>query len=213
MSPFTIAASETLIHADAALLRAQFEERSSLLFSEAFEPGLLDKLMTRAAAAPFVEDIVKRIGTREIEQPQRVGASISLLLGRLDLLEWLERATGLTPLRAVAGRLAQTRTNGCHELVWHDDMSDDRRRLGVVVNLSDQPFTGGEFEMRRKGSPLPFHMVKHDRPGAMMVFAVDPRIEHRVTPVVSGGPRRVYAGWAMTEPEHPGGLVARSLAG
>jgi hypothetical protein len=213
MSPFTIKASETLIHADPALLRTQFEERSSLLFPEAFEPGLLDKLMTRAVAAPFVEDIVKQIGSREIEQPQRVGASISLLLGRFDLLEWLERATGMSPLRAAAGRLVQTRANGSDALDWHDDTIDDRRRLGVVVNLSDQPFTGGAFEMRRKGSPLPFHTVQHDRPGAMMVFAVDSRIEHRVMPVVSGGPRRVYAGWAMTEPEHPGGLVARRLAG
>ncbi len=209
MPPFTISNNVTSIHADPAHYRATFEHQSSLLFNDAFEPGLLAKLLIRAAAAPYIENYVDHIGWREIEAPQRVGASLSLLLGRLALLDWLEMATGLTPLRATMGRLVQTRANGSDGLFWHSDMEDDNRKLGLVVNLSDQPFTGGAFEMRRKGASAPFHCVTYDQPGSIMVFAVNDAIEHRVTLVTAGGPRRVYAGWAVSQPEHSSDPLAR----
>lgn len=211
MPPFTISANKTSIHADPAQYRARFEKQSSLLFDGVFEPELLAKLVARASAAPYVEDFIERVGTREIEAPQRVGATVSLLLGRIDLLDWLETATGLTPLRATVGRLAQTRANRRDALDWHDDMVGDHRKLGLVVNMSDQGFTGGAFEMRRKGEALPFHCFKHEQPGSIMVFAVNPEIEHRVTLVTTGGPRRVYAGWVLTQPEYSGDPLARPL--
>lgn len=201
MSPFAIAADKTSIHADPAQYRARFEEQSSLLFDDIFEPALLAKLMTRAAAAHFVEDFIEDIGAREKESVQLIGAAICLLLGRLNLLEWLETATGTSPLRAMTGCLAQMRANGSDALTWHDDMNGKHRMLALAVNLSNHDFTGGEFEMRRKGAALPFHQVKYARPGSMMVFAVNPKIEHRVTIVTQGGPRRVFAGWLLSQPE------------
>lgn len=209
MPPFTISANATSIHADPALYRSMFEQQSSLLFDRTFDPELLTKLLIRAAAAPYIADYVDHIGQREIEAPQRVGASMSLLLGRFALLDWLEVATGLKPLRATMGRLAQTRANGSDALSWHSDMESDHRKLGLVVNLSDQPFTGGAFEMRRKGASSPFHSVTYDQPGSIMVFAVNDEIEHRVTLVTAGGPRRVYAGWAVSQPEYPDDPLAR----
>ena len=201
----------TSIHDDPADYRAQFDAKSSLLFDNVFEPEFLARLVSSAATAPFVENMVEHIGLREMEERQRVGATISLVLGRFDFLEWLEKATGISPLRATMGRLVQTRANGQDALGWHDDMDTDYRQLGIVINLSDQPFTGGVFEMRRKGEALPFHSVKHDKPGSIMVFAVNPGIEHRVTLVTEGGPRRVYAGWAASRPEHSGDPLARPL--
>jgi hypothetical protein len=32
-------------------------------------------------------------------------------------------------------------------------------------------------------------------PGSVMLFRIDRRLRHRVTQVMSGGPRRVFAGW------------------
>lgn len=209
MPPFTISASGTSIHADPAEYRVRFNEQSSLLFEDVFEPDFLAKLVSNAAAAPFVENMVENIGLREMEAQQRIGATISLLLGRLDFLDWLEQATGITPLRATMGRLVQTRANGEDALEWHNDMDADHRQLGLVMNLSDQPFEGGIFEMRHTGTETPFRTVKHDRPGSIMIFAVNPNIEHRVTMVESGGPRRVYAGWAVSRPEHDSDPLAR----
>jgi hypothetical protein len=213
MPPFQIAAAETRIQADPALFRARFAADAALRFDGVIAPDLLERLLASAAAADFVENPVLGLGQREIEAAQRVGASINLLLGRHAWLDWLEQATGLAPLRATAGRLVQTRANGTDGLTWHDDMDQQQRMLGLVVNLSGQSFDGGLFEMRHTGQNPPFHSVRHDRVGSILVFAVNPAIEHRVMPVTAGGPRRVFAGWVLALPEHADDPLARRKAG
>lgn len=202
MPPFSIDTMTTTMEADPAQFRRAFERDSSLLFDAPFAPDMLHRLMTRAAGASFVDDYVENIGTREIEAPQRVGGMISLLLARPAFRQWLEQATGLAPLSAAAGRLVQTRANGGDALAWHDDTEGVNRMLGVVINLSDAPFSGGQFEMRHARTEQPFLSHRYERPGSMMLFAVRRGLEHRVAEVTSGGPRRVYAGWLLSEPEH-----------
>ena len=209
MPPFCIDTGQTVIDTDPVSLRAAFEREHSLVFEHTFDPELRDRLVGQAAQASFAEDHVEHIGPRAIEAPQRVGPLLSLLLGRHAWLDWLSVATGAAPLRAVAGRLVQTRANGSDLLDWHDDLLDTRRLLGLVLNLSDATYAGGDFQLRRKGELEPFRTYRHDRPGSLMVFAVRADIEHRVTPLTGGGPRRVWAGWAMSEPEFAGDPLAR----
>jgi hypothetical protein len=199
--PFTIDAMSTEIAADPETYRTAFEHRPALLLEGVIAPALLDRLMARASAAEFVDDDVEHIGTRAVEAPQRVGGTINLLLARPNLFNWLERATGTGPLRDAVGRLVETRGNGRDALAWHDDMSDEGRRLAIVINLSTDDFDGGRFEMRHVGETQPFLAYQHRRPGSMMLFAVRPGLEHRVTEIINGGPRRVYAGWFITEAE------------
>lgn len=203
-TPFRIDQMATVIEADPAPFRDAFAQVPALVFERALGPDLLGKMLQWAAKAHFVENHVENIGLRAIEAQQHVGGSISLLIGRSNLFGWLEQVTGCTPLKAAAGRLVQTRANAQDELVWHDDRDDQTRLLGVVINLSDQEFSGGEFELRRKGSTGNLISFRHTAPGSMMVFAVRPELEHRVSPVTHGGPRRVYAGWFLSAPEHPG---------
>ena len=201
-APFCIDAMTTLISADPASYRDKFQKTPAFIFDGVFAPSLLDTLMARAAAGTFVDDDVKNIGTREIEAPQRVGKAISLLLGQPALPNWLQLATGMEPLRAVMGRLVQTRANDRDALQWHDDMGDKKRQIAIVINLSSQAFDGGLFEMRHVGEQSPILSFHHHAPGTMMLFAVRPDLEHRVTPIISGGPRRVYTGWFLNESEH-----------
>jgi hypothetical protein len=210
MSPFSIDAMATTVTAEPVQFRRVFERENSLLFDEPFTPDMLQMLMTCAANANFVDDNVDHIGTREIEAPQRVGGVISLLLARQAFRQWVEQATGRSPVRAVAGRLVQTRANSADALVWHDDIAGAEganRLLGVVINLSDTPFSGGQFEMRHNGIVKPFLSHHYEHSGSMMLFAVRRGLEHRVAEVTSGGPRRVYAGWFLSEPEHRPGAA------
>jgi hypothetical protein len=207
MTPFLIDRLDTQIQSDPTEWCMRFAEAPAFLFDDAIAPALLERLMTQAAAAQFVDDDVEHIGTREVEAPQRVGGLISVLLSRPALLHWLQQATGLSPIRAVMGRLVQTRANARDALAWHDDLSDHARLIAVVINLSDQRYEGGLFQMRRVGDEEPFLSHQHQKPGSMMLFAVRPDLQHRVTHLLSGGPRRVYAGWFLSDPEHPGGLL------
>lgn len=200
MPPFRIMPDRTLIAADPAKLRAGFAQCPVLVFEEVFDPALLARLLRQAEQTPFVHDIVDQLGTREVEAPQRMGAALGLMLGRHALLEWLEAVTGAAPLRAISGRLAQTGMRAEDGLTWHDDLNDKRRKLALVLNLSTAEFDGGQFELRRKGASDLLFSYHHQRPGTLMVFAIGPGLEHRVTPLLSGGPRRVYAGWVMSEP-------------
>jgi 2OG-Fe(II) oxygenase superfamily len=202
LSPFSIDSMSTVVSGDAQAVRLHFDEIPALILENVFAPPLLERLMARCAATEFAEDDVPDIGTREVEAPQRVGRAISLLLGQPVLLRWLEQATGISPLRAVMGRLVQTRANNRDALVWHDDMGDDKRRIAVVINLSAAGFDGGLFEIRHVGQQQPLLSFQHQGAGTMMLFAVRPDLEHRVTEISSGGPRRVYTGWFLSEPEH-----------
>lgn len=196
---FVIDKMATRLFADPASLRESFERNHMLFFEQPFSPAILDMLMHRAASANFTANHVRNIGDREIEQVQSVGSTLNLLLARPVFCTWLEQATGLAPLKKTEGRLAQTRANAGHDLDWHDDIEDDKRLLAVVINLSDQPFRGGEFLLRRKGETEPFHTHNYTQPGSMMIFAVRQDLEHCVTEVISGGPRRVFAGWFMRD--------------
>lgn len=202
MAPFCIDNMETRFSDEVHGEQNGFAIRKALLFEDVFAAPLFQSLMAQSAAAQFIHNDVEHVGTREIEQPQRVGKLISLLLARPEMLRWLERVTQVGPLRAVSGQLAQTRANGSDELVWHDDLSDLTRKLAVVINLSSANFEGGLFELRRKRSKEVLVSQKYHKPGSMMIFAVEPGLEHHVTPLLSGGPRRVYAGWYLSEPEH-----------
>lgn len=205
MAPFTIDTMATEVRGDPADWRTRFAETPALLFEDVFAPTLRQRLMARAAAARFVDDDAIRVGSREVEaSPQVVGGTIGIMLGRPALYAWLEVVTGAGPIRGVTGRLVQTRANGRDGLDWHDDGDGASRKLAVVINLSDAPYQGGLFEMRRTGEAAPFLSHRHDLPGSMMVFAVRNALQHRVTEVTSGGPRRVWAGWFLAEPEARG---------
>lgn len=201
-TPFLIGSQGVTILSDPAPWRERFDRLPAIAIPAALEPGFCSRMVERAEQADFVDDDVERIGTRAIESPQRVGKAFSLLLHSQGLLSWLERATGIEPLRAVAGRLVETRANRQDALAWHDDRDDPTRRLAVVINLSSRAFSGGQFQLRRKGETTALLCHDHSHAGSVLIFAVRPELEHRVTTLDQGGPRRVYAGWFLTQPEY-----------
>ena len=208
-TPFCVGPTATTILANAAGCGESFAAVSAIALDDVFDPALLQNIVRQAADARFTDNDVADIGLREVETPQRLGKMISLLLSRPVLLRWLEEATGIAPIGAVAGQLVQTRCNGRDALDWHDDLAEQQRQLGVVINLSTCPFEGGDFELRPKAAGSPMLQFKHSRPGTMLVFAVRPDIEHRVTPLTSGGPRRVYSGWFLESPEHAENFIIK----
>jgi hypothetical protein len=115
---------------------------------------------------------------------------------RAAMLRWLEDVTDCGPLDTFRGRLTQTSAGTAEHRGWHDDLVEsDKRRLALVINLSPKPFTGGAFQMRRKtGERLLQH--HYGAVGEAILFRDHPDLEHRSRRVLTGGPRRVYAGWA-----------------
>jgi 2OG-Fe(II) oxygenase superfamily len=202
-TPFLIGSQGVTILSDPAPWRERFDRLPAIAIPNALEPGFCARMVERAARTRFVTDgDIEQIGTRLVESPQLIGRAISLLLHSVELLRWLEDATGAKPLRAVAGRLAEMRASHHDALLWHDDIHDTSRRLAIIVNFSEEPFEGGQFQLRRKGESEPLLLHDHLQAGSVLIVAVRSELEHRVTPVSKGGPRRIYAGWFLTQPEH-----------
>ena len=177
--------------------RDAFRHHRALLCPDLLEPTLLAGLLDRCAHGSYAIEQLEQFGAREYEAPQRVGSALNILLSRAPLLRWVEAATGTEGLVAVEGRVANTRANGTDQLVWHNDMDVGPRRLGITLNLSDQPYEGGDFELRSLPDRTPLAAYRHRDPGTALIFDIGYDLEHRVRPVSSGGPRRVFTGWFL----------------
>ena len=177
-----------------------FREQRSLLCRDIFTPELLASLVASCRRTQFREDDVKGLGTREVEAPQRVGAAMNLMLSRAPFLRWVEAATDCGSVGHVEGRLVQTRANGRDRLDWHDDLDNGDRRLGITICLSDAPVEGGCFELRDKKTKELLNSHVHQQCGTALIFGIGPDVEHRLTPITAGGPRRVFSGWFFRGP-------------
>ena len=79
--PFTIEPMATHLGADAALYRETFARGRYLHFENGIAPAFLATLLSRAAAARFIDDDVEYVGRRQIEAPQTVGGMLSEYVG------------------------------------------------------------------------------------------------------------------------------------
>lgn len=202
VAPFRIGSSGTEILTDPALLRDGFERVRSIGVTAGFAPPLLDALLGQCRHAAWASNMIGSLGTREEEMPERIGPTIKLMLARPAMLRWVEAVTGCGPLASVTGRVAQTRPGSGQGLGWHSDRGDPLRRLAVTVNLTETPYEGGLFELRTTPAHEILRVHHHREPGSILIFRIDRGLEHRLLPVTSGGPRRVFAGWFMA-PEEP----------
>lgn len=198
LSPFVIGAESTRLRDDGGESAASFARCRAMVCPQALDPPLLAMLLEVFRTARFTPDPVDRVGRREIETPHLAGAALTLALARPNFFRWIEEATQCGPLGAIDGRVTQLRAAEGHGLRWHDDRNDPRRRLGITIDLSEQPYEGGLFELRLGKTREVLLRFRHAAPGTALIFDLAPGLEHRVRPLTSGGPRRVYAGWFFT---------------
>ena len=190
--------SETLLPSCETTFAATFAEQRGLIFHEALAPDLLQRGRALAQKTRFISNSVEDLGHREIESPPLAGKVFELLLSRAPLFRWLERVTGCAPISGVVGALARTHAAPGDGLDWHDDFGipgTAPRRLAITIALDDLDYEGGLFELRRVGATTPILSFKHEKAGTVVIFEVSRKLEHRVQPLTSGGPRLVYAGW------------------
>ena len=198
---FVIGAMQTRICLDAGEAAESFAQHRALVCNGVLDPPFLATLQKICGRAQFTSDEVEGVGHREIEVPPRAGGALTLALKRANLLRWIQDVTRCGPIRSVEGRVVQTHPNAQDQLLWHNDLNDPRRRLAITIHLGVQPYEGGMFELRvaKTGEILLRH--RHLEPGSALILDVARGLEHRLLPVTSGGPRRVYAGWFLESAE------------
>ena len=190
-----IGASATEFPGDREQARAQFRRHKAIHLRNLLSPEFLTLVLQLCATGSFIGG--EHPDGPEVEAPQRVNRVLDAALQRTTILRWMEEVTGVERLCTFGGRLTQTRAGTGKHRAWHDDlMESSRRRLALVLNLSPERFAGGEFQLRqREGEPVFEH--GYDTVNEAILFLVDPELIHRVRPVTAGGPRRIFAGWAL----------------
>lgn len=197
LSPLVIGAERTQVLGDGGASAESSARCHAIVCPKALDPLFLAMLLKVSGTAQFAPDPVDRVGHRELETPNLAGAALTLALRQSNLIRWIEETTQCGPLGSMDGRLAQVRPAAGHGLGWHDDLNDPRRRLGITIDLSEQPYEGGLFELRLAKTKEVLLRFRHAAPGTALIFEVSPGLQHRVLPPTSGGPRRVYAGWFL----------------
>ena len=179
--------------------RAEFAHSRALLIPGLLTADFLALLHRVWSVGRFDVQQDNEVGQPRVEASERCGAALSLALSQRGLLEWLQDVTGVAPLGSVEGGVIQFQAGQGAGLLWHDDLNRPFRQLAMTLNLGTASYDGGVFELRRKGEEALLMRHHHTGAGDALVFAVDGTLEHRVTPVSSGGPRTVFAGWVFQD--------------
>ena len=197
---FAIGKTITQITVDAKQMKPAYDSQRALLCRNAIEPELLKQLANAASRAQFVSDTVEHLGHRWIESPSVIGTAVQLVLNRPELIDWLKSVTGFTAAGAIEGRLVESRPGGEDHLSWHrDTVPNARYEFGLTLHLRPCRYEGGAFEMRDSKSKQSLFYHYPADPGDLLIFEVDHRSEHRVTPVESGEARLVFTGWFIAD--------------
>lgn len=101
-------------------------------------------------------------------------------------------------IRRFDGRCNKLLPGGKHFNTWHNDLGHGRR-FGLSINLSVEPVTGGQLQLRLKDSREIVQTIAPGRFGDATLLRLSPSLEHRVCPVRGATPRCCYVGWFTTE--------------
>src|SRR3954470_17814005 len=171
------------------------------------EPALLSRIQTSIERSAFVE---RRHGTIASELCMERNTTLGLLhflANDATVFDLVQRITGIAGLRFFVGRVYRRVPSAAHHDSWHSDVDPDRR-VGMRINLSTAPYDGGVFEIREEATGRALGVLANTGPGDALLFAIDDRLEHRVTTVSGTAAKTAFAGWFGTTRDYLGEFAA-----
>ncbi len=192
-------------------LEAEFAENNCVVLPQLIEKDLVGKILKNLEKAAFHEN--KHFGRGEggdggeefasdetIDGNELALHQIHLLLNGGKFLRVVGKITGCADsIKGFGGRIYRSLPRAAHHLDWHDDAEDKTRLIGISVNLSEQPFEGGVFQIRNRRTGKIFREVGCLNSGDAHIFRISPDLQHRVTKLEGGAARTMASGWFVSE--------------
>ena len=97
------------------------------------------------------------------------------------------------------GRVYRMIPGSGHYDSWHSDMIG-HRMIGMSINLSPEPYSGGVFQLRERDSEQILYEVANTGLGDAILFRLADHLQHRITDVDGTIPKTAFAGWFQSEP-------------
>jgi hypothetical protein len=185
-------------------LRREFQQRKCVRLPNLIEESLLTQFLKKLKNTDFEPKTEGAPGDefgRVLFVPNTQPALFlfQLLMNNPDLFHIIQRITGCPEIGNFFGRIHRSSPGPEHQIEWHGDNSD-HRLVGLSVNLSDDTFSGGSFQIRDKKSELMLKEITNTQVGDAFLFGIDPNLQHRLLPVSAGGNRTVGVGWFRSLP-------------
>lgn len=190
---------------EVAEMSKEFAERHCIVLPQLIEGNLLWSILERLGTAAFYhnthadhrrQEFAKDLTVRENEMALQM---VHFLLNNPMLFQIVHRIASCRPIAGFGGRIYCSLPNEEHHLEWHDDTDAGERLVGISINLSSEPYSGGVFQLREKRRRTIFREVGSGNPGDAHIFRITPELQHRVTRVEGTAARTAAAGWFLSE--------------
>lgn len=201
--------------------RQTFEQQHCVLLPQLLDPAVIAYALSTVADKRGLhthEDTSTKDGKagtyareRRFGRDHPLNAMFYVLLNQRPFLQAVDEICGCGDKLRCAGRYFEMHPpDGFQD--WHQD-DCGARLLGIAINLSPQPFAGGQFQLRHMETKQIFATIGGQL-GDCHLFRIHPRLSHRTTRLEGTAPRCVYAGWITGEQawedDLPAGLAPRS---
>jgi hypothetical protein len=186
-------------------IQRDFAERQCVLLNQVIDHSLLGRLMKQLANAPTqVREPGKakgRVIARElcVERDAVVLQALTMLFNRPEIFRLIEQVTGCPAIGSFLGRIYMMQPNSGHYDTWHSDY-DGNRLIGLSLNLSNAPYSGGVFQIRQRQPEQLISEIANIVPGDAHIFRISKGLQHCVTPVTGEITKIAFAGWFQANP-------------
>jgi 2OG-Fe(II) oxygenase superfamily len=182
--------------ADLEALREEFAASHTLRLPQLLSTDIMGKLLDRMERGKWIDRVHPGISKELQLEDAQAWQLLHFVISAPDFLSLIERITSFEKMTSFRGRIYRMLPGQEHRIPWHDDMSDDRERLvGMSVNLSPTPYSGGVFQLRRRGSREILRELPNVISTDAILFRISPELLHRVTAVNGAEPKTSFAGW------------------
>lgn len=202
------------IHPDQiGCLREEFDRCHCVRLPKLLPLALLNKIQrqlqdAQTYAKPHIAKDGRKIAEEDcITETEPVVGMLRLLLNRTALFDIIQQMTGCQNIGSFKSRIYRMLPTPNHYDSWHDD-ANDHRLVGMSLNLSDQIFSGGVFQIKEKKTKKILCEVANTGAGDAILFRIAAHLHHRVTPVTGGAPKTACAGWFVSQPHFKAGFNA-----
>jgi hypothetical protein len=147
----------------------------------------------------FVHRVHDGIGTELCLPDSRAVRLMFFLVNDPSLFAIVRRITGCPRIGCFTGRVYRMIPGAGDYDTWHSD-AIQHRMIGMSINLGEA-YEGGVFQMRERPSTRPLGELPNIVPGSAILFRIDDRLEHWISPMSGTAPKTAFAGWFRSAPE------------
>ena len=186
--------------------RTEFAKFHCVVLPQLLAPTLQQSLWQQIKAAAF-EPVTYHYtdGVNTFSQHLRLNQinlaahQFHLLLNHPKLFKAVQQITACAAIGGFSGHIFRINPGDNHYLNWHEDTHTHNYLVGLSVNLGQEPYTGGVFQIRERCTKRVTSEIAHTRPGDAHLFNIAPWLQHRLTPLTGTVARIAAAGWFCVE--------------